>query len=164
MDSGISRPSRICVFHDILQSKSGRYIVDFEMRRYQIKCHLPEIEDEDSQVYCRTLWSGRTSDYFGAFPVPSLYSKRVHCTAYDHSERCVLAGNRSLRGNAGGLLSNLKSDISIPEQNQGEQLEYDRMYGIDNTPWLSLFLNRTASSRLHELSLFARNKGERQCS
>lgn len=41
--------------YDILQPKSGRYIIDFEMRRYQIKCHLPEIEDEDS-LYTAALY------------------------------------------------------------------------------------------------------------
>ena len=67
--------------YDILQPKSGRYIIDFEMRRYQIKCHLPEIEDEDS-LYTAALYGAEEHpDYFGAFPVPSLYSKRVHCTA-----------------------------------------------------------------------------------
>ena len=57
--------------YDILQPKSGRYIIDFEMRRYQIKCHLPEIEDEDS-LYTAALYGAEEHpDYFGAFPVPS---------------------------------------------------------------------------------------------
>ena len=57
--------------YDILQPKSGRYIIDFEMRRYQIKCHLPEIEDEDS-LYTAALYGAEEHpDYFGAFPAPS---------------------------------------------------------------------------------------------
>ena len=57
--------------YDILQPKSGRYIIDFEMRRYQIKCHLPEIENEDS-LYTAALYGAEEHpDYFGDFPVPS---------------------------------------------------------------------------------------------
>ena len=47
-----------------------------------------------------------------------------------------------------------KSDISIPEQNQGEQLEYDRMYGIDNTLGYLFFSKQNSVIPLHELSLF----------
>ena len=56
-----------------------------------------------------------------------------------------------------------KSDISIPEQNQGEQLEYDRMYGIDNTLGYLFFSKQNSIIPLHELSLFPEIKG-RQCS
>ena len=65
--------------YDILQPKSGRYIIDFEMRRYQ----MPPAGNRGRgfSIYCRALWSGRTSGLFWRFPCSFLYSKRVHCTA-----------------------------------------------------------------------------------
>lgn len=66
--------------YDILQPKSGRYIIDFEMRRYQIKPPAGN-RGRGFSIYCRALWSGRTSGLFWRFPCSFLYSKRVHCTA-----------------------------------------------------------------------------------
>ena len=119
--------------YDILQPKSGRYIIDFEMRRYQIKCHLPEIEDEDS-LYTAALYGAEEHpDYFGAFPVPSLTPR-----GFTVRHKTILNGVYWLETDRCEEMLAVcypiwKSDISIPEQNQGEQLEYDRIFPL----WLN---------------------------
>lgn len=140
--------------YDILQPKSGRYIIDFEMRRYQIKCHLPEIEDEDS-LYTAALYGAEEHpDYFGAFPVPSFTPR-----GFTVRHKTILNGVYWLETDRCEEMLAVcypiwKSDISIPEQNQGEQLEYDRMYGIDNTLGYLFFSKQNSVIPLHELSLF----------
>ena len=140
--------------YDMLQPKSGRYIIDFEMRRYQIKCHLPEIEDEDS-LYTAALYGAEEHpDYFGAFPVPSFTPR-----GFTVRHKTILNGVYWLETDRCEEMLAVcypiwKSDISIPEQNQGEQLEYDRMYGIDNTLGYLFFSKQNSVIPLHELSLF----------
>lgn len=56
--------------YDIEKPGSGRYIIDFEVRRYRIKCHLPEVENEDSLYIAALYGAEEHPDYFGAFPVP----------------------------------------------------------------------------------------------
>lgn len=45
-----------------------------------------------------------------------------------------------------------QADISIPEQDLGEQLEYDRMRGIDNTLGYLFFPKQGSPIPLYELS------------
>ena len=43
-------------------------MINYEMRRYQIKCRLPEIENKDS-LYTAALYGAEEHpEYFGAFP------------------------------------------------------------------------------------------------
>ena len=124
------------------------------MRRYQIKCHLPEIEDEDS-LYTAALYGAEEHpDYFGAFPVPSFTPR-----GFTVRHKTILNGVYWLETDRCEEMLAVcypiwKSDISIPEQNQGEQLEYDRMYGIDNTLGYLFFSKQNSVIPLHELSLF----------
>ena len=46
-----------------------------------------------------------------------------------------------------------QGDITIPEQNQGEQLEYDQIHGIDNTLGYLFFSKQNSIIPLYELSL-----------
>ena len=73
--------------YDLLQPKSGRHIIEFEMLRYQIKCHLPEIEDENSLYIAALYGVEEHPDYFGDFPVP-FFTPRGHTVpvSYTHLE------------------------------------------------------------------------------
>ena len=46
-----------------------------------------------------------------------------------------------------------QGDITVPEQNQGEQLEYDQIHGIDNTLGYLFFSKQNSIIPLYELSL-----------
>ena len=46
-----------------------------------------------------------------------------------------------------------QADITLSEQNHGEQLEYDRIHGIDNTLGYLFFSKRNSVIPLYELSL-----------
>ena len=139
--------------YDILQPGSGRFVIDFEMRRYQIKCHLPEIEDKDS-LYTAALYGAEEHpDYFGAFPVPSFTPRGftvrhktilngVYWLETDHCEEMLAI-----------CYPIWQADITLSEQNHGEQLEYDRIHGIDNTLGYLFFSKRNSVIPLYELSL-----------
>ena len=93
-------------------------------------------------------------DYFGAFPVPSFTPR-----GFTVRHKTILNGVYWLETDRCEEMLAVcypiwKSDISIPEQNQGEQLEYDRMYGIDNTLGYLFFSKQNSVIPLHELSLF----------
>ena len=139
--------------YNILQPGSGRFVIDFEVRRYQIKCHLPEIDDEDS-LYTAALYGAEEHpDYFGAFPVPVFTPRGLtvrHKTILNgiywlETERCeeMLAVCYPV----------WQADITISEQNHGEQLEYDRIHGIDNTLGYLFFFRQNSVIPLYELSL-----------
>ena len=55
---------------DLQQPGSGRYVIDFETRRYQMKRHLPETETEESLQAAALYGAEEHPDYFGDFPVP----------------------------------------------------------------------------------------------
>lgn len=139
--------------YDILQPKSGRYVIDFEMRRYRIKYHLPEIEDEDS-LYTAALYGAEEHpDYFGAFPVPYFTPR-----GFTVRHKTILNGVYWLETDRCEEMLAVcypiwESDITIPEQNQGEQLEYDRIQGIDNTLGYLFFSKQNSVIPLYELSL-----------
>ena len=139
--------------YDTLQPKSGRYIVDFEMRRYQIKCHLPEIENEDS-LYTAALYGAEEHpDYFGDFPVPSFTPR-----GFTVRHKTILNGVYWLETDRCEEMLAVcypiwQGDITIPEQNQGEQLEYDQIHGIDNTLGYLFFSKQNSIIPLYELSL-----------
>ena len=136
--------------YDTLQPKSGRYIVDFEMRRYQIKCHLPEIENEDS-LYTAALYGAEEHpDYFGDFPVPSFTPR-----GFTVRHKTILNGVYWLETDRCEEMLAVcypiwQGDITIPEQNQGEQLEYDQIHG---TLGYLFFSKQNSIIPLYELSL-----------
>lgn len=139
--------------YDTLQPKSGRYIIDFEIRRYQIKCHLPEIEDEES-LYTAALYGAEEHpDYFGAFPVPSFTPR-----GFTVRHKTILNGVYWLETDRCEEMLAVcypiwQGDITVPEQNQGEQLEYDQIHGIDNTLGYLFFSKQNSIIPLYELSL-----------
>lgn len=139
--------------YDTLQPKSGRYIIDFEIRRYQIKCHLPEIEDEES-LYTAALYGAEEHpDYFGAFPVPSFTPR-----GFTVRHKTILNGVYWLETDRCEEMLAVcypiwQGDITVPEQNQGEQLEYDQIHGIDDTLGYLFFSKQNSIIPLYELSL-----------
>ena len=139
--------------YDTLQPKSGRYIIDFEIRRYQIKCHLPEIEDGES-LYTAALYGAEEHpDYFGAFPVPSFTPR-----GFTVRHKTILNGAYWLETDRCEEMLAVcypiwQGDITVPEQNQGEQLEYDQIHGIDNTLGYLFFSKQNSIIPLYELSL-----------
>lgn len=139
--------------YDTLQPKSGRYIIDFEIRWYQIKCHLPEIEDEES-LYTAALYGAEEHpDYFGAFPVPSFTPR-----GFTVRHKTILNGVYWLETDRCEEMLAVcypiwQGDITVPEQNQGEQLEYDQIHGIDNTLGYLFFSKQNSIIPLYELSL-----------
>lgn len=139
--------------YNIGQPGSGRFLIDFEIRRYQIKCHLPEIEDADS-LYATALYGAEEHpDYFGTFPVP-FFTPRGNTVRH----RTILNGVYWLETDRCEEMLAVcypiwQSDITIPEQNQGEQLEYDRMQGIDYSLGYLFFSKQNSAIPLYELSL-----------
>lgn len=131
---------------------SGRYIIDFELRRYRMKCHLPEFEGEDS-LYTAALYGAEEHpEYFGGFPVPSLTPR-----GYTVRHKTILNGVYWLETDRCEELLAVcypiwQADISIPEQNQGEQVEYDGVRGIDTTMGYLFFPKQRSAIPLYELS------------
>ena len=142
--------------YDLLQPGSGRFVIDFEICRYQIKCHLPEIEDKDSlgSLYTAAVYGAEEHpDYFGAFPVP-VFTPRGLTVRH----KAILNGVYWLEtGRCEEMLAVCypiwQSDIAISEQNHGEQLEYDRIHGIDNTLGYLFFSKRNSIIPLYQLSI-----------
>lgn len=138
--------------YDIHQPCSGRYVIAFEMHRYRIKCHLPEIEYEDS-LYAAALYGAEEHpDYFGTYPVPYLTPRG--CTV---RHKTILNGVYWLETDRCEEMLAVcypiwQAAISIPEQNQGEQLEYDRIQGIDNTLGYLFFSKQSSAIPLYEIS------------
>lgn len=146
--------------YDIQQPGSGRYIIDFEARRYRMKHHLPEIKNESS-LYVTALYGAEEHpDYFGAFPVP-FFTPR----GYTVRHKAILNGVYWLETDRCEEMLAVcypiwHADITIPEQNQGEQLEYDRIRGIDNTFGYLFFSKQGSAIPLYELSLLYPEIGE----
>lgn len=139
--------------YNIGQPGSGRHVIDFEIRRYQIKCHLPEIEHADS-LYAAALYGAEEHpDYFGAFPVP-FFTPRGNTVRH----KTILNGVYWLETDRCEEMLAVcypiwQADITIPEQHQGEQLEYDRIQGIDNSLGYLFFSKQSSAIPLYELSL-----------
>jgi len=143
----------LCVY-DLHQPGSGRYVIDFEILRYRMKRHLPEIETEDSLQTAAIYGAEEHPDYFGNFPVP-LFTPRG-CTV---RHRAIMNGVYWLETDRCEEMLAVcypiwQADISIPEQNLGEQLEYDRMRGINNTLGYLFFPKQGSLIPLYELSQF----------
>lgn len=138
--------------YELDQPGSGRYIIDFELRRYRMKCHLPEVEGEDS-LYTAALYGAEEHpDYFGTFPVPSLTPR-----GYTVRHKTILNGVYWLETDRCEEMLAVcypiwQADITIPEQSQGEQLEYDRVRGIDNTMGCLFFPKQGSAIPLYQLS------------
>lgn len=138
--------------YDLHQPGSGRYVIDFEILRYRMKHHLPEIETEDSLQTAAIYGAEEHPDYFGNFPVP-FFTPRG-CTV---RHRTIMNGVYWLETDRCEEMLAVcypiwQADISIPEQNLGEQLEFDRMRGIDNTLGYLFFPKQGSPIPLYELS------------
>lgn len=138
--------------YDILQPGSGRHIIDFEMLWYQKKYHLPGIENEDSLYVAAVYGAEEHPDYFGAFPVPLLTPR-----GYTVRHRTILNGVYWLETDRCEEMLAVcypiwQAEITMPEQKQGEQLEYDRIQGIDNTLGYLFFPKQSSMIPLYELS------------
>ena len=138
--------------YDLQQPGSGRYIIDFEMLRYRMKRHLPEIETEDCLQAAALYGADEHPDYFGNLPVPSFTPRG--CTV---RHRAIMNGVYWLETDRCEEMLAVcypiwQADISIPEQNLGEQLEFDRMRGIDNTLGYLFFPKQGSPIPLYELS------------
>ncbi len=138
--------------YDIHQPGSGRHVIDFEILRYQIKCHLPIEEREDSLLVASYYGMEEHPDYFGTYPVPQ-YTPSGCTVRY----KALLNGVYWLETNRCEEMLAVcypiwQSDISIPEQRQGEQLEYDQLHGIDNTLGYLFFSKQNSIIPLYELS------------
>lgn len=142
----------LCVY-DLHQPGSGRCVIDFEMLRYRMKRHLPEIETEDSLQTAALYGAEEHPDYFGYFPVP-FFTPRG-CTV---RHRTIMNGVYWLETDRCEEMLAVcypiwQADITTPEQNLGEQLEYDRIRGINNTLGYLYFPKQGSSIPLYELSL-----------
>jgi len=138
--------------YDLHQPGSGRCIIDFEMLRYRRKRHLPEIETEDSLQTAAFYGAEEHPDYFGNFPVP-FFTPRG-CTV---RHRTIMNGVYWLETDRCEELLAVcypiwQTDISIPEQDLGEQLEYDLIRGINNTLGDLFFPKQGSPIPLYELS------------
>jgi len=115
------------------QKGSGKHIIDFEVRRYQMKCHLPVDESEDTLLSLALHGMEEYPDYFGAFPVP--FHTPRGCTV---RHKALLNGVFWLETDRCEEMLAVcfpiwEGDITIPEQNLAERLAYDWLQGIDNT-------------------------------
>ena len=141
----------LCVY-DLHQPGSGRYVIDFEMLRYRMKRHLPEIETEDCLQAAALYGAEEHPDYFGCFPVP-LFTPRG-CTV---RHRTIMNGVYWLETDRCEEMLAVcypiwQADITTPEQDLGEQLAYDRMRGINNTLGYLFFPKQGSLIPLYELS------------
>ena len=139
--------------YDLSQPGSGRHIIDFELRQYQMKHHLPENEERGFLHTAALYGMEEHPEYFGGFPVPM-------CTprGYTVRHKMILNGVYWLETDRCEELLAVcypiwQADISIPEQNLGEQLEQDRLQGIDNTLGYLFFPAQDSPIPLYELSL-----------
>ena len=132
---------------------SGKHIIDFEVCRYQVKCHLP-VEGSTDSLLSRALYGMEEyPDYFGTFPVPF------------HTPRGSTVRHKALSNGVYWLetdrceeMSSVcypiwQSDLTIPEQRYGEQLEYDQIRQIDSTLGNLFFSKDNSYIPLFELSL-----------
>lgn len=141
----------LCVY-DLHQPGSGRYVIDFEILRYRMKRHLPEIETEDSLQTAAIYGAEEHPDYFGNFPVP-FFTPRG-CTV---RHRTIMNGVYWLETDRCEEMLAVcypiwQADITTPEQDLGEQLAYDRMRGINNTLGYLFFPKQGSPIPLYELS------------
>lgn len=139
--------------YDLHQPGSGRYVIDFEMLRYRMKHHLQGYETVDSLQAVALFGAEEHPDYFGNFPVP-IFTPRG-CTV---RHRTIINGVYWLETDRCEEMLAVcypiwQADISISEQDLGEQLTYDRMRGIDNTFGYLFFSKQASSIPLYELSL-----------
>ena len=130
---------------------SGKYIIDFEVCRYQVKCHLP-VEGSTDSLLSRALYGMEEyPDYFGTFPVPfhtprgstvrhKVLSNGVYWLETDRCEEMLAV-----------CYPIWEADISISEQELAEQLAYDRMQGINNTLGYLFFPRQSSCIPLYEL-------------
>lgn len=138
--------------YDLDQPGSGSRIIEFEIRRYQIKHHLPTIGNEDSLYTVALYGAEEYPDYFGYFPVPILTPR-----GYTVRHKIILNGVYWLETDRCEEMLAVcypiwQADITIFEQNQGELLEYDQARGIDNTMGYLLFSKRNSAIALYDLS------------
>lgn len=138
--------------YDLQQPGSGRRIIDYEICRYQMKCRLP-LGDADDALYVHALYGAEEHpDYFGQYPVP-LHTPRgrttrhkaiIHGVYWLETERCeeMLAVCYPI----------WQADLPKTEQMLGEQLEYDRMRGIDSTYGYLFFPKQSSAIPLYALS------------
>ena len=132
---------------------SGKHIIDFEVCRYQVKCHLP-VEGSTDSLLSRALYGMEEyPDYFGTFPVPF------------HTPRGSTVRHKALSNGVYWLETDRceemlsvcypiwQSDLTIPEQRYGEQLEYDQIRQIDSTLGNLFFSKDNSYIPLFELSL-----------
>ena len=122
----------ICVYRQDIPG-SGRRVIEFEVLRYQIKHHLPVDESKDS-IYTAALYGMEENpDYFGEYPVPGITPRG--CTV---RHRKIINGVYWLETDRCEEMLSVcypiwQSDLTIPEQRYGEQLEYDQIRQIDST-------------------------------
>ena len=142
--------------YELGEPGSGWHIIDFEVRRHQIKHHLHEIEIETEDSLCSAALYGAEEhpEYFGNYPVP-LFTPRG-CTV---RHKVILNGVYWLETDRCEELLAVcyplwHAEISIPEQKLGEQLEYDRIHGINNTLGYLFFSKQGSAIPLYELSFF----------
>lgn len=142
----------LCVY-ELNRPGSGRRIIEFEILRYQMKHHLPIDVNSDS-VYVVALYGMEENpDYFGEYPVPSItprgytirHKKIVNGVYWLETDRCE------------EMLSVCypiwQADLTILEQYLGEQLECDKVRGIDTTLGNLFFPKQSSCIALFELSL-----------
>lgn len=133
------------------QKGSGKHIIDFEVRRYQMKCHLPVDESEDTLLSLALHGMEEYPDYFGAFPVP--FHTPRGCTV---RHKALLNGVFWLETDRCEEMLAVcfpiwEGDITIPEQNLAERLAYDWLQGIDNTLGYLFFPKHSSCIPLYEL-------------
>lgn len=146
--------------YELYQPVGGWHIIDFEVRRYLMKHHLPVTEQADSLYSTAIYGMEENPGYFGMFPVPSItlrgctvrHKTIINGVYWLETDRCdeVLAVCYPI----------WNAEISIPEQLQGEQLERDRALGIENTLGYLFFLGQASCIPLFELFLIHPEIGE----
>lgn len=136
---------------------SGWHIISFEILRYQIRHHIPvENPQENPQetLFDIALYGMEEHpDYFGTFPVPTMTPR-----GYTVRHKTIINGVYWLETDRSEEMLAVcypiwSADITIPEQNNGEQLEYDRVHGINNTLGYLFFPKQSSCIPLYEISL-----------
>lgn len=146
--------------YDLGVPESGWYIVSFEILRHQKKHHLPVLEQQDSMYAAAIYGMEEHPEYFGKFPVPAVTPRGYTVRHKEISNGVYWLETDCCEEMLAVCYPIWQADITIPEQNIGEQLEYDRMLGINHTLGYLFYSKRNSCIPLFELTLVNQNVRE----
>lgn len=142
-------------FYNCDTQGSGWRIIRFEVQRYQREHHLwrNDAENGDSLLTAAIYGMEEHPEYFGTFPVPAVTPR-----GFTIRHRTIMNGVYWLETDRCEELLAVcypiwQAGLPLPEQMFGEQLEYDRMMGPDETLGYLFFPKKESCIPLYELSL-----------